>query len=231
MAFGPAYIVGRQVHSEWAIGYDLNFNVRLYRPPVNVTLQVTDRSGATASVTRTVKFANPEEQVVVAYHHEFDNEYLDPDFNNPIGIVVGPAKPCKSRSTLSRDGLRTLKLSPAVLGAQAAVLDLSASTITVEIPCRYRALGCDGVLALTAGFAQARGARKATRLPKATVGVAAFSARPGRRSATARIKLNAYGRSLARAHKLRKVTLLLRSAGVTGKIVKTSGTVRLRRRG
>ncbi len=171
-AFGPAYTTigqydgegqdflgyfyyGENPNTHEPYGHFSVYDVRLFRPGVMVTLEVTDSLGKTASTTRRITFRNPDETVRMAYvdkavliKHEknpyyhndpshtytYDTEsyYIDtyryePDVTNPYGIVGWPPA-CDSRSPLQKLEMSELKLRPAGLGPRWATSTCTATT-------------------------------------------------------------------------------------------------------
>jgi hypothetical protein len=285
--FGPAYSVFGTFRGMFDVGLlplpgtsagsvFPGWDVRVFRPGVTMTLQVTDSAGQTASISRYFTFRNPDETVVMLFQETsytptyHDDVYYEPghdangnevwssdpnknikvvvsvedyahpkgsgvtDFTKPLGTVeaYGYGKGCDSHPVLPKAGVTVLKSKPAALAAQrAAFLHLYAThaTVTVQHPCLYARLGCDGILEVQT-VRSARRAGDLVRLAKpgaAAVGLIRFVVPAGRRNATVTIKLNALGYALARAHELRRVTLRLLAAGSTGRIALTSRTVRL----
>lgn len=198
------------------------WNVTIYHRPADVKLQITARNGRTDYLIRRITFRDPIERAVVAYKDGPGGG--GPGLSEPLATVKTDDH-CDSRSYLKQVGLAARNLRPTLLSAQTGNLQEKGqgASVVVRLPCLYAGLGCDGVLEVDAvGPRHGRGRRHA---PNRRLGVAGFLARAGQSRAIVAVRLNTYGRALARAHNLRRVTLRLISAGADGTLSVTTRTI------
>lgn len=180
--------------------------LEFFRPPVGVHLTVVDSMGDTASADAVISFANPDETLELLTEIGQPNRQLS------------PRTPCQRRAAFQQ-----------VVVSQVAVL--KGTSILARIPCLVAPQDCIGVLAVRS--ARTRGAARhvSSRRPDPSMlGQTAFAV-PAGQTSTVIVRLNARGRLLARAHRLRRVVLALGSLGAKGSFVTKTRVVRLRARG
>ncbi|MGI8413612.1 MAG: hypothetical protein ACR2QA_14235 [Solirubrobacteraceae bacterium] len=207
---------------------DLN-DYHFFRPPVTVTLQVTDNAGNTASSSRTITFVDPDELLVGLWetNRKTGLPFLYLFRDSRFADVV----PCQPRSLDPRSTI--VNLARPRLPAIATLRQSGAGaayrvSIAVRSPCRSGLVQCSGELIVSQGPS----ARGRTHIPgnpgrgalARSLGHATFFVLAGR-SATVIVRLNARGRALARAHKLGRVTLSLLTSGPKGGIAISSRTI------
>jgi hypothetical protein len=210
----------------------LYFDYRFFRPPLTVTLEVTDSAGETASTTHRVSFANPDETRQLSIGEAYGAPefftfqhylYLDtPDLG-------GTFKPCDSRTPAQKAGAATLASDRAQLAPFHSLFLNGDSTIGVKSNCHWKRGVCLGELEVResglAGGARAARKKRLGRLLART----SFYINAGK-TKKAVLHLNARGRALARAHRLRKVVLRLKTVAHQHNVITTERTVRVRSR-
>jgi hypothetical protein len=199
----------------------------LESPPISVTLRITNYAGQAVERTKTVEFANPSVTQQVGYATGLGwtgagyTEWLVSEGQRGA-CALTYADFFGDTATQGSVALAKLTTSPAVL--------IALTEIAFRAKCPNSVKDCLALADVTRAGAGARASSRATRRAAArSLGSATFVI-PAGKSATVKVRLNARGRKLARAHKLRRVKLLLGSVGAKGKIVVTSRTVRLHTR-
>jgi hypothetical protein len=206
------------------------FRVHLLAPPLQVTLsvqQVVPGRGliGASSPVRTITFTNPDESLLIGYP---GSSVVD----TPPAWVINPGQRhgCPPITDRRFFGVKAVPGSVALAKlARAAVVLSSGSSIKLQVGCKNPVKGCFAsldVLSRAPKLSHAARARGHRSLPP-SLGSKAFVV-PAGKTITVTVHLSARGRALARAHQLRRVTLLLGSVGAQGKIVRTLRTVRLR---
>ncbi|MGI8712836.1 MAG: hypothetical protein ACR2NR_06585 [Solirubrobacteraceae bacterium] len=188
---------------------------RLLRPPITVSLSVLDSTGRTASITRAVTFVNPSETIDYDEQSVINGSYLwTASSNVPL---------CQKRTDTAAD------FAAAVIRQ---VVSLSGTSVLVQVGCSNPLLNCVGVVDLRSSLLRRREHRSAARRQRSDPGLLGRNAFviPAGQMVKLVVKLNARGRALAHAHKLRTVILQLDSFRAKGKIVTTTRTVRVRTR-
>ncbi|MGI8429567.1 MAG: hypothetical protein ACR2OB_09750, partial [Solirubrobacteraceae bacterium] len=208
--------------------YDV-YDYRLFRTPVQVLLRVQqDGHGGTitARQVRTITFTNPSVTEQVGYAPAY--EWFGPGIDAPDWILnPGQRHGCPSLTDRAFFGSKSVPGSVAVAKlAHGAVFLNRGSLIKIQAGCKNPVKNCLASLDLLSGAPKLSRARRHRSLP-ASLGRKTFVVPAGRTIAVS-VRLNARGRALARAHQLRRVTLLLGSVGALGQIVPTIRTVRLR---
>jgi hypothetical protein len=222
-------LVTRNVPGFGATVYNV-FRVHLLAPPVQVTLTVQQLVpgrgliGASSQV-RTIRFTNPDESLLIGYPGARFGD-------TPPAWVINPGQRhgCPAITAQRFFGIKAVPGSVALAKlAHAAVVLSSGSSIKVQAGCKNPLKDCFASLAvLSRATRLSHGVR--TRVHRSlapSLGSKTFVV-PAGKTISVTVHLNARGRTLARAHKLRQVTLLLGSVGAGGKIVPTIRTVRLR---
>lgn len=206
------------------------FRVHLLAPPLQVTLSVQQLVpgrgliGASSPV-RTITFTNPDESLLIGYP---GSDVVDA----PPAWVLNPGQRhgCPPITDRRFFGVKAVPGSVALAKlARAAVVVGSGSSIKLQVGCTNPVKDCFASLnVLSRAPKLSHGVR--TRVHRSlppSLGSKTFVV-PAGKTISVRVHLNARGRALARARKLRKVTLLLESVGAEGRMVITTRTVRLR---
>ncbi|MGI8712835.1 MAG: hypothetical protein ACR2NR_06580 [Solirubrobacteraceae bacterium] len=110
-AFGPAYsTIGAyrgmlEVGSVFGLSYGdyPAYALRIFRPGVTVTLQVTDSAGETASASRYFTFRNPDETIEMAFE---DTSYTYPTYT---GVYYTPGHDANGNEVWSSDPNKNVK--------------------------------------------------------------------------------------------------------------------------
>jgi hypothetical protein len=189
----------------------LSEDFTLFRPPVSVTLTVTDELGRTALVSRQIVFADPQE--IVKFSFPSTGGWASSSDDTACDTRVKTQPP---------GGYGAAKLP--------SFASLSSTSVTAQLPCGGLR-SCVGVLEVhTAGhlrLGRAIGAKARIRIDPTLLGGTGFVIATGQ-TGTVKIKLNPRGKTLKRAGKLRKVTLTVTTFGAHGKTHTTSRPVALR---
>jgi hypothetical protein len=205
------------------------FRVHVLAPPVHVTLEIQQivrgRGLIYADEVRTITFSNPDESLLIASPGSSLGE-------TPPWFVVNPSQRhgCPAITDRAYFGVKGVPGSVALAKlAHASVVLGPGASIKLQVGCTNPSKDCFAsldVLSRAPKLSHAARARGHRSLPP-SLGSKTLVL-PAGKTTLVTVPLNAHGRALARAHKLRKVTLLLGSVGAGGKSVSTIQTVRLR---
>jgi hypothetical protein len=142
-------------------------------------------------------------------------------FLNPVSTWISAPvdePPCSTRTWFA-------------YAAVSQVATLSGGSVYTALRCQGP-VDCAGALSVATSARGSRGASGAARRRRSrsrTLGRAGFAVQAGRKAAV-RVRLNRRGRALARAGRLRKLSLREKVRGRNGKSIVRSRSVRLRRR-
>jgi hypothetical protein len=199
----------------------------LYRPPVAVTLTVVDSAGRSDSTSQTISFANPHEALTLVLTFDTFNAF----YGSWKQLDGSPTTPCDA--VLDAESNLPFGGGVAILHDPSATLLGNQKLIGVSVQCADQKAPCYGVLNLQIPpkprlrrFGIQAAARRA-HVPIQSVGLATFGA-PAGQTTTVKVKLNALGRRLVRAHKLPKLVLRLGVFRPKRKLRITTRTVPLR---
>ncbi|MEA2469393.1 MAG: large repetitive protein [Thermoleophilaceae bacterium] len=208
------------------------FDYRFFRPPLDVTLEVTDSAGETALTTHRISFANPDETRQLSIGEWYGEpefftvqhyQYLD------TADLGGTFKPCDSRTPAQKAGSAALASDRAQLSPFHTLFLKGDSRIGVKSNCHWKRGVCLGELVVReSGLAGGARAARKKRLGR-VLARTAFFINAGKTKQVV-LRLNARGRKLARAHRLRKVVLQLKTVAHQRKVITTKRTVRVRSR-
>ncbi|MGI8411584.1 MAG: hypothetical protein ACR2QA_03630 [Solirubrobacteraceae bacterium] len=171
------------------------FDYHYYRPPANVTLEVTNSAGRTGSVTQRITFRDPVRIISVIVPIDPvtglpDFSHARPKRNDPRYMHAIPR--AKQRPVYKLAGSAKLKLGRINLKRASVTLRPSGTSITVKSPCRSGPVDCFGELIVTAGT---HGQAIPPNPIRGSLGHTTFFA-PAGRSATVVVRLNARGTAL-----------------------------------
>jgi hypothetical protein len=208
------------------------FRVHVLAAPVQVSLtvyQVVPGRGeiSASSPDQTITFTNPDESLLIGY----PGPSL---FDTPPVWVVNPGQRhgCPAITARRFFGIKAVSGSVALARVIPSPVVLNAGrSIKLQAGCQNPVKDCFAsldVLSRAARLSHGVRTRVHRSLPP-SLGSKTFVL-PAGKTTSVTVPLNARGRALARAHKLRRVTLLLGSVGAGGKIMPTIRTVRLRAR-
>ncbi len=203
---------------------DLN-DYHFFRPPATVTLEVTDSAGHTASLSRTITFVDPDELLVgeIYTNRQTGLPGLSLFRDSRFSAVI----PCQAHSLDPKSTI--VKLARPSLPAAARLRQSGAgaryrASIALRTPCRAGLVQCSGELIVSQAAPRRLRASRSGSAIRGALGHATFFI-PAGRNALVTVRLNAHGRALARADKLRRVTLSLLTSGPRSGVARISRTI------
>ena len=199
-----------------------------FRPPAKVTLQVTDSSGKTATLSRTITFVDPDELLVGAAYVNHKTGLPGVSFLRDArfsDVVPCQAHSLDPKSTVVKLALPTF---PYVARLVLPRVGPHRAALALKTRCRTGLFECSGELVVSqAVLAPGRThiqASRVHRLLAGSLGHATFFI-PAGHLATVIVRLNARGRAPARLHALGRLTLSLLTSRAHGGIDLASRTI------